>query len=134
MNTLRMASALTLGVLALCLSSVAAADRGHWHGHERGHVGVGIVVDPFWWGAPFPGPSYYPPYYYPPYYYPPPVVTVPATPPVYIERDGVTSTQALGYWYYCTQPRGYYPHVKQCPGGWQPVAPQPPPPSPDEDQ
>ena len=130
MNKLRVSSALSVGVFALCLCGTAAADRdhGHWHGHS--HFGVGIVVDPFW-----PGPWAYPsPYYYPPYYYPPPIVTVPATPPVYIERDGVTSTRVPAYWYYCAQPPGYYPHVKQCPGGWQPVAPQPPPPPPDEAQ
>lgn len=111
--------ALVLGALAFCLSGAAAADHGHGHSH----VGVGIVVDPFWFGSwPYPGP-----YYYPPYYYPPPVVTVPATPSVYIERDASPALQTSAYWYYCAQPRGYYPHVKQCPGGWQPVAPQPPP-------
>jgi hypothetical protein len=126
MNKRRVAVALTLGVLAGFLSGGAAADRDHWHGH--GHVGVGVVVDPFWFGA-WP----YRPYYYPPYYYPPPVVTVPAEPPVYIERDAGPGPQNSAYWYYCSRPRGYYPHVKQCPGGWQPVAPQPPPP-PDEEQ
>ena len=130
MNKLRMASALTLGALAFCLGGAAAADRGHWHGHS--HIGVGVVVDPFWFGAPYPRPYYYPGYY--PYYYPPPVVTVPAEPPVYIERDAGPTPQSSAYWYYCSQPRGYYPHVKQCPGGWQPVAPQPPPPPPDEER
>ena len=125
MNKLRMASALTLGAFALCLSGAAAADHDHWHGH--GHVGVGVVVDPFWFGS-WP----YRPYYYPPYYYPPPVVTVPAEPPVYIERDA--APQHPAYWYYCSRPSGYYPQVKQCPGGWQPVAPQMPPPPPDEEQ
>lgn len=126
MNKLRVASALALGILALCLSGVAAADRGH--GHVRSRVGVGIVVDPFWFGPwPYPGPYYYPPYYY----YPPPVMALPATPPVYIERDASPSPQASAYWYYCARPPGYYPYVKQCPGGWQPVAPQP---TPDEER
>jgi hypothetical protein len=32
---------------------------------------------------------------------------------------------ALGYWYYCADPGAYYPYVKECPAGWQRVAPQP---------
>lgn len=120
MDTLRMASALALGVLACSLGGVAAADRGHGHGHSD--IGVGIVFDPFWYGSwPYPGPYYSPPYYYPP------VVAVPADPPVYIER-GDTAPENSAYWYYCAHPRGYYPHVKQCPDGWRPVSPQPPPP------
>lgn len=117
MNTLRVASILVLGALAVGLADTAAADRGH--GHSR--IGVGIAIDPFWFG-PYP----YPGYYYPPYYYPPPVVTVPAAPSVYIERDAGPAPQEA-YWYYCDRPKGYYPHVKQCPGGWRPVSPQPPP-------
>ena len=118
MNKFRVALALVLGVLAFSLGGTAAADPGHGHAHS--HVGVGIVVDPFWFA--YPGP-----YYYPPYYYPSPVVTVPATPPVYIERDAGPAPQTSAYWYYCAQPSGYYPDVKQCPGGWQPVSPQLPP-------
>ena len=35
------------------------------------------------------------------------------------------------YWYYCTDPQGYYPYIKSCPGGWVTVIPKvtPPPPS-----
>lgn len=119
MNKLRAASTLVLGVLALSLGTTAAADRGRSHGHGHADIGVGIVYDPFWFGAPYPGP-----YYYPPYYYPPPVVAVPATPPVYIERDANPAPQSSEYWYYCDRPPGYYPDVKQCPGGWQLVSPQ----------
>ncbi len=129
MNKLRVASTLALGALACCLCGGASADRGPGHGHGHGHadIGVGIVVDPFWYGSwPYPGPYYYPPYYYPP------VVAVPADPPVYIER-GDTAPGSAAYWYYCGQPPGYYPYVKQCPGGWQPVSPHPPPP-PDEER
>jgi hypothetical protein len=128
MNKLRVATALALGVLACGLGGVAAADRGHGHGHGHADIGVGIVVDPFWYGSwPYPGPYYYPPYYSPP------VVAVPPEPPVYIERDADPETQGSAYWYYCAHPPGYYPNVKQCPGGWQPVSPQPPAP-PDEEQ
>ena len=96
------------------------ADRGHG---RHANVGVGIIVNPFWYDL-----WYYPrPYYYPPYYYPPAVMTVPSAPPVYIEREEVSPpAPASAYWYYCADPQGYYPYVKQCPGGWQAVAPQPP--------
>ncbi len=82
---------------------------------------MGIALDPF----PY-GPWYYPwPWYYPRYGYPyPPVVSVPATPPVYIER-AQTDEPAAASWYYCTNPQGYYPYVEKCPGGWQAVAPRP---------
>lgn len=108
---------------------------GAWHGGppppRYGWPGgysswsVGIALDPFLFG-----PWYYPgPYYYPPYNYPyPPVVTVPATPPVYIERSQVAepAPPASASWYYCANPQGYYPYVENCPGGWQAVAPRPP--------
>jgi len=55
----------------------------------------------------------------------------PAEPPVYVERGqppaaAQTEPEPGNYWYYCSNPDGYYPYVKQCPGGWQRVAPQPP--------
>jgi hypothetical protein len=53
---------------------------------------------------------------------PPPVYYTPAPPPVYIEQP-----QSSAYWYYCQAYSAYYPHVRVCPGGWQRVAPQPPP-------
>jgi hypothetical protein len=86
------------------------------------------------WGGPrvgiYFGPAY--PYYYPPspYYYPPPMV-VPAQPPVYIEQAPQivapapsAAPQGQAY-YFCAAANGYYPYVKECPGGWQQVAPQP---------
>ncbi len=49
-------------------------------------------------------------------------------PAVYIQRQdsaqAATGPQA-NYWHYCRNPEGYYPHVKKCPDGWLPVAPQP---------
>lgn len=120
-------SALLLGLLLAVMSGVSVADRGHGghgghggHHGGHGHVGVGVVVNPFWFD----------PWYYPgPYYYPPAVVAVPTTPPVYIEREEGSPS---AYWYYCANPQGYYPDVKQCPAGWQPVAPLPPVPSSEE--
>ncbi|HUW29910.1 MAG TPA: hypothetical protein VMV97_15040 [Sulfuriferula sp.] len=130
MNKLKVALVLVFVALGSGASNVSMADRGH--GHFRGHVGVGINLGPLWaYPGYYPGSYYYPgPYYYPapPYYYPPPVVTAPASPPVYIEQgdDQAASPQQSGSWYYCDNPSGYYPYVKQCPGGWQAVAPRPP--------
>ncbi len=81
-----------------------------WHRYHR-HGGIVIVprlvvpVVPSW----------------PPYGYPP-VVVAPA-PPVYVQP----APPPRPYWYYCENPQGYYPYVQQCPGGWRPVNPSPPP-------
>ena len=115
MIRLRAILVLLLAIAGLGASAPALA----WH--HGGHVRFGVFV-----GAPF-----YPWWYYPPAYYPPAVVAVPATPPTYIEQgtpQPVPAQQTQGYWYYCTDSKTYYPYVKECPGGWQPVAPQPPPP------
>jgi hypothetical protein len=52
---------------------------------------------------------------------------MPSIPPVYIEQGTVPKVQALeaNKWDYCSKPEGYYPHVKECPAGWQRVEPQP---------
>lgn len=88
---------------------------GHFSGHHflnhhrGGHVSLGFGYWP-WYDAPSG------------YYYPPEAGMV-YRPPVYVEHGDEQS----GYWYYCTNPQGYYPYVVQCPGGWQQVKPQPPP-------
>jgi hypothetical protein len=108
--------------LALLLLMAAGASGAAWaHGHFRGPR-VGIVI-----GAPLGWPWYYPP----PYYYYPPAVAAPSAPPVYVEREPAPAqpqSQPNNDWYYCSNPDGYYPYIKQCPGGWQRVAPQPPQP------
>jgi len=115
MSKRNIVAVLALGatLLGATLSSPAFA----WH---RGpHVGV-VIGGPLWWG-----PGYYSPYYYyPPYY--PPVVVAPAAPPTYIEQGSApASAGSSSYWYYCSDAKAYYPYVKECPGGWQRVAPQP---------
>jgi len=91
--------------------------RGH-HRRHHSHSSLGVFVGaPLFWNWP------------PPYYaYPPPVVAVPSPPPVYIERgsDEASPGRDRGYWYYCYSPDGYYPYVRECPGGWERVAPTPP--------
>ena len=100
---------LLLLVLALAAMGVAetASARGGFHG--------GVYI-----GGPVWGPGWGPGYYPPPYYYPPPVYVQPVAPlppPVYVEQ------QNDDFWYYCAQPKAYYPYVKECPAGWMKVVP-----------
>jgi hypothetical protein len=110
-----------LVAMALLLGAAPPSEArpyGQYHGsygHYHGGVWIGA---PFLWGAPWWGgyPSWrgYP-------YGPPPVV-IEQQPPVYIQQE-----PPVQYWYYCQNPQGYYPHVRQCPGGWLQVVPSPPP-------
>ena len=118
--------------LILMLTTLFAAESALAQ-HHGPRVGIGIGI-----GTPFPYsyPYYYRPYpyYYPPYaYYPAPVVV--QQQPVYIEQNAPQTPsqpqpqaqpqESSGYWYFCAEPNGYYPYVKECPMGWQRVAPQP---------
>jgi hypothetical protein len=124
---------LFLLVASLCASPGAYADRhyyggGHPHGGYPGYYrgsGFGFYFGWPWYSRPYPYYAY--PYYTYPYYpYYPPAVTVPSSPPVYIERPPQSTQQfPSGYWYYCDNPEGYYPYVKECPQGWQQVNPIP---------
>lgn len=97
--------------------------RGYGHGNY-GYGGLGLGL-----GLAY-GLGYYGGYGYggyPYYNYPPTVVTVPVAPPVYIQQTPqVVQQNPSGYWYYCNNPEGYYPYIKQCPNGWQQVEPTPP--------
>ena len=101
----------------------------------------------YWSGYYRPGYYYGPGYgYLPPttIYGPPGVVTATAG-VVYIEREpGTVSTQqpepapepdatpamppppGAQWWYLCNSPRGAYPYVRECPGGWERVPAIPP--------
>jgi len=73
------------------------------------------------------------PYYYPygHYYYDPPVIIQQQPSEVYIQQAPEAAPQPVQepvYWYYCPDPQGYYPYVKQCPKGWMRVIPTPPAP------
>lgn len=83
----------------------------HGHGHAVFVVGGGWG----WWGYPYYGWSY--PDAYASYY---------APSVQYIEQgDGTDGASANAWWYRCDQPSGYYPYVKECPGGWQTEPAQP---------
>lgn len=110
------------------VNQVAYADRPRGHGGRTGHSSIGFGL---YFGAPYTYP-YYPLPYYPYSYYPPPVVInpVPQQPPVYIEQSPAVSEKNSSeryYWYYCEKSESYYPYVKECPDGWQKLAPTPPP-------
>lgn len=145
MKALRVAFA-AVALLAGLAAAVPAAAHGYYGGQRGYWYGPGVRFHfggPLWWGAPYYyGPPYgygyaTPPYGYaaPPYGYgygPPPVVTSPA-PPVYIERDQEAPSArpadpppAAQWWYLCSSPRGAYPYVRECPGGWDRLPAIPP--------
>jgi hypothetical protein len=46
--------------------------------------------------------------------------------PVMFERSTVeVAPPVRHYWYYCTDPAGYFPYVESCSRAWIPVIPQP---------
>jgi hypothetical protein len=81
-----------------------------------------------YWGVGWPWVYGYP-YEYSAYYpYPAAVAT---DPPVYLDPEpapATTTPAATSYWYYCTEPAGYYPYVQRCSKAWMPVVPQNVPP------
>ena len=121
MKTRRILPLLALAIVAALVAAPANAGGRH-HGGSHSHFvfGLGVGVGYPWYGY---GYGYYPYYpYYPAYaYYPP--YAVQQQPQVYVEQP--QAQQPAGYWYYCSGSRAYYPYVKDCPAGWQRVAPQP---------
>jgi len=92
-------------------------DRG-WH---DGRFAWWWVVDDFWFD--YPGPIYP----YPVYAYQEPVYVQPAPAPVYQTQPAYQPPPpAESNWYYCDNPRGYYPYVTSCPSGWRTVPSTPP--------
>lgn len=93
----------------------------HWHG---GGWWAGVYLSPwwgwwpYWYGYPY---AYYPYYSYPAYAYPAYTYSEPST---YVEQQ--PAAPATTYWYYCTDPSGYYPYVARCNKAWMRVLPQSP--------
>jgi hypothetical protein len=103
--------------------------RGYGYGLGFGFGGYGLGLG-LGYGLGYGGYGFWPYYSYPPAYLPSAPAAVPATPPVYVERQDMPQAQASpssGYWYYCRAANGYYPYVKDCPDGWLQVSPQPSP-------
>ena len=108
----------------LALAAGLAGDPASAHGRTRVTVGVGVGFGYPYWGSPFWGPPWGPWYYPAPYYYPVPVVVSPPAPVTYIEQRSAPA-ESGSWWYYCETAKGYYPYVRECPAGWQRVAPTP---------
>jgi hypothetical protein len=81
------------------------------------------VAGPGYWGAwPYAwGAAYAVPYAVAPY-----VVAAAPAPQVVVQQPVVAQPAASSYWYYCTQPAGYYPYVQNCSQPWMTVVPQVP--------
>jgi len=129
---------------ALLLTAVpASAHGGYYRGHGWYGPRVGLYFGgPLWRGAPY-GYGYGPTVIYAPQ----PAATQ-AAPIVYIERDGegaaaqaapaapiapsnapaapAATAPGTQWWYLCASPRGAYPYVRECPGGWERVPAVPP--------
>jgi len=123
---------------ASLVATPAWAYRGHGHGQFWGPFGfllgsaiVYSAIQPrtvyytpqvtYWSNGPV-GPAYY---YVDPTYAGPPVASLPPPP------QGSSQISALGspgseWWYFCKEPSGYYPYVRECQSGWEKVSPTPP--------
>lgn len=109
---------------------------GHHHDHWAGHhhhggwgLGPGLGFGPGFGFGGFGGVGFMQPLYPFPYYAYSPAVARPA-PPVYIQQQNAGQSapdSQTSFWHYCRAPEGYYPEVRDCPDGWQQVAPQPAP-------
>lgn len=66
-----------------------------------------------------------------PYAVAPLVVNAAPAPQVFIQQEPLAAAPAPApaepsYWYYCTQPAGYFPYVQDCAHAWMKVVPQVP--------
>jgi hypothetical protein len=73
---------------------------------------------PYGWAAPYAVP------YTVPYTVAPLVVNTAPAPQVIVQP--APPAPADSYWYYCTQPAGYFPYVQSCTQQWMKVVPQVP--------
>ena len=102
---------------------------GGFRGGYGGFHGYGGRGFGFYFGGPYLGWPYYygAPYGYPypyGYYYP-----YPDDGYLYPPQQPMGSAAAPeNYWYYCDNPKGYYPYISSCNGQWREVSPTPPAP------
>jgi hypothetical protein len=130
------------GLLVAFLAFMPVVADAHW-GFGGGAIwGFGLGLFTGFAFAPRPvyvaPPVYYappPPVAYP-YYVPAPVPPGPATydysnnpNALSAAPPSVRQQQQPYYWYYCTDPQGYYPYIRNCPGGWLTVVPNVTPPN-----
>jgi hypothetical protein len=103
---------------ALLFIVVCACHIGQSGAQPRGVVRDGFIVPPWYY---FPAPLFAEPQR--------PARPIEAAPPQVPPTYGPLPIAQPSYWF-CTDPRGYYPDVTRCAGGWQQVVPRtnPPPP------
>ena len=124
---------LVLGVMVVVLSlgwagpseAGGRGHRGHGGGHHRGYSG-GHHYQPHY------GHGHHDYYWAPLALFGAPLLfsllaPYPARVPVAAPAVTIGSVEQTGYWYYCTEPEGYHPYVRDCPGGWMQVVPSGPP-------
>ena len=102
---------LTFMFVLFVTAMMVGSAQAHWHGYYRGWW-PGI----YWGGPVVVGSPWYPYDYYPQ----PPTVIQQA--PAYVQPQ---QQEDANYWYYCENPKGYYPYVASCPSGWMKVVPTP---------
>lgn len=88
---------------------------GRWeHGWHDGRFAWWWIVNGGWY--------FYPTPIYPYPTYVPPAIVMQQAPPM---PTGLPPAQ---FWYFCDNPKGYYPYVAACNGPWREVPATPPPP------
>jgi hypothetical protein len=96
-----------------------------WGGYWGPGFGV-YVGGPGYWGA-WPYAYGWGAGYAWPYAVSPLVVNAAPAPQVIVQPAApVPEVPATSYWYYCTQPAGYFPYVQDCTQAWMKVVPQVP--------
>ena len=87
---------------------------------RAGAATAGASSVSFSFGFPFA----YPYYAYPYYAYP---VAAPESPPVTeVQPAAAPGPAPQQSWYFCSNPKGYYPYVQNCSSGWTSVPVTPP--------
>jgi hypothetical protein len=86
--------------------------HGYYGGSGHGYYG-GWWPGIYWGGLALAGLPWYPYNYYPQ------PSTVVQQAPVYVQPQ----QQDDYYWYYCENPKGYYPYISSCQSGWMKVVP-----------
>ena len=112
------------GVLVCLFLAAGWTAPAQAHDRVRWRIGIGVPVYGYGWGGWYGG--WQPGWYGPAWAYAPPIVM--QAPPQRVEVQNLPLGPAPpSYWYYCSNPAGYYPQIATCPGGWAQVLAQPAP-------
>lgn len=118
------------GALVCLFLAIGWTAPAQARGHVHWSIGIGVPVYGYGWSGWY-GPGWGPGWYDPGWAYAPPIVVQP--PPQRVEVQNLPLGPAPpSYWYYCSNPAGYYPQIASCPSGWAQVLAQPAPPAPEK--